>query len=233
MPHWKPNQRVEIRELAPGLHRISATAGRHGGRQIHSYFLEHPGGNVLFHGPDRVPFYKQHAGFFDERGGIGIQALTHHGDASKACAHVAKTWGAPLRVNRWDLDAARRASGLEIASGLENDAPLAPGVDGIHLPGHSVGFTAFRVAIEGRSYLVLGHAIRQLPAGSWGAGVNRLLVESGLRSLRKLRDLDVDFALPDRTRDRPPPLLFGKDERGRILDQVEAYLAKKHGLSGA
>ena len=233
MPHWKARDEVEIREIARRLFRISATTSLIKGvpNQIHSYFLVGVRGNVLFHGPDRVPFYKEQADFFESHGGIGLQVLTHEGDASKACAYVEKTWGAPVYVNEWDLTGARRKSGLPIPEGFKNGASLVPRVRGIHLPGHTVGFTGYRFAIDGVSYLIAGHAIRQLPGGGWGMAVHPLMVDAALGSLRTLRELDVDFLLPDVTRrEPPPPLAFGRRERAEVTERVLEYLAKKHEL---
>ena len=145
MAHWKPKDEIEIEAIASDLYRITGSSAL---RRLHAYFLVGVRGNVLFHGPDRAPFYKDHASFFDEHGGIGLQALTHGGDASKACAYVAETWGAPVWVNRWELLQARAGTGIAIEKGFENDEPLARGVDGIHLPGHAVGMTGFRCRLE-------------------------------------------------------------------------------------
>ena len=108
-------------------------------------------------------------------------------------------------------------------------------MEGIHLPGHSVGFTVFRFATGGHSYLVCGHAIGQTAgADGWASGVHPLMVETALRSLHVLRDLDVDYLLPDRTRREPePPLPFGPSERAPITEKVRAYLVKKHRLPPA
>ena len=233
MAHWKPRDAVAIDAIAPGLHRISARrASAHGA--LYAYFLERPDGNVLFHGPDRIPFYRQQAEFFDERGGIAVQALTHYGDAGPACAHVQKVWGAPVRVNEWDLDHARRATGLAIERGFANDAPLVPGVLGVHLPGHSVGFTGFRFAVAGSTYLVVGHGVRQLPSeGGWAIATGGPLIEVALRTLDKLAELEVDFLLPDSTRWGPaPPLAFGPAERAAIRESARAYLIKKRAQAG-
>lgn len=228
MARWKPRDAVAIDAIAPGLHRISARQASARGA-LHGYFLERPDGNVLFHGPDRVAFYREYAAFFDERGGIGVQALTHYGDAGPACAHVQKVWGAPVRVNQWDLERTRRASGLPILRGFENDASLVPGVDGIHLPGHSVGFTGFRLAVAGSTYLVLGHGIRQLPSeGGWAIATGGPLIDVALRTLDKLAELEVDLLLPDNTRWGPaPPLPFGPAERAAVRESARAYLIKK------
>ncbi len=102
-------------------------------------------------------------------------------------------------------------------------------------PGHSVGFTVFRFATGGHSYLVCGHAIGQTAgADGWASGVHPLMAETALRSLHVLRDLDVDYLLPDRTRRDPePPLPFGPSERAPITEKVRAYLVKKHRLPPA
>lgn len=105
-------------------------------------------------------------------------------------------------------------------------------MEGIHLPGHAVGFTVFRFATGGHSYLVCGHAVGQTAAeGGWAVGVHPLMVETALRSLDQLRDLVADFLLPDRTCHEPaPPLPFGPDERKAITDAAREYLRKKHRL---
>jgi hypothetical protein len=225
MAHWKPKDDIEIVEIASNLFRISADGRKH------VYFLVGVRGNVLFHGPDRIPFYKNYADFFDHHGGIGLQALTHAGDASKACAHVADVWGAPIWVNEWELAQARAETGISIEKGFANDEPLAPGVESIHLPGHAVGMTAFLCRLEQGAFLIAGHAIKPMPKRDrWSLHTSAPLVEVALRSLTRLRELDVDFLCPDLTHWGPPPLSFGPNERTAITATVAEYLAKKHSL---
>ncbi len=234
MAHWQARFPVEIRQLAECLYAISAsnlTAKGHRS-QLHSYFLVRSAGNLLFHGPDRVPLLKEHRSFFDRHGGIAQQVLTHGGDASRACRFVEQTWGAPVFVNRWELDEARARSGLAIPDGVPNDHPVGPDVEALHLPGHAVGFTAYRFALEGRRYLLFGHFTREMSPGSWGTFVPPALLDSGVRSLERVRALDVDLLLCDRTLgDRAPPLPFGPAERAAVVSSTLEYLSKKHEVS--
>ncbi len=225
-------ERVEFLEIARDLYRISVFLLNAKGLErppFHSYFLVGVRGNVLFDPFGDVRLFEEHAKFFDDLGGIGVQALNHEGDASEACAHVQKVWGAPVWVNEWDLEGARKKSGLAIERGFKNDEPLAPEVESVHLPGHSVGQTGYRVAIDGKSYLICGHAIRPMPTRDrWTIGAHPLMLETALRSMSRLRDLEVDFLLPDRTNwGLVPPLPFGPDERAAITDSVRAQLEKK------
>jgi hypothetical protein len=201
MGHWKSGDEVEIVAMAPDLFRISA---RRGTSQRHAYFLRGGRDNVLFHGPDLVPFYRTHAKFFDEHGGIGLQALTHGGDASKACAHVREVWGAPVWVNEWEIAEARVETGIEIEKGFANGEPLAPNN---------------------------GHVVKPMPTeGRWCQNAHTALVGPALDGLAQLRDLEVDFLCPDLTRwGVAPPLPFGPVERSAIVEDVRAYLERKHG----
>ncbi len=231
MAHWQARFPVAIRQLAECLYAISATIVTANGHrsQLHSYFLVRADGNLLFHGPDRVPLLKEHARFFDDRGGIAQQVLTHAGDASKACRFVEKTWGAPVVVNRWELDEARERSGLAISDGVPNDHPIGSDVESLHLPGHAPGFTAHRFALEGKRYLLFGHLTREMSPGSWGTYVAPPLLDAAIRSLERLRALDVDLLLPDRTLgDQEPPLPFGPAERAAVVSSTLEYLSKKH-----
>jgi glyoxylase-like metal-dependent hydrolase (beta-lactamase superfamily II) len=234
MAHWQARFPVEIRQLAECLYAISASnlSAKGHRSQLHSYFLVRSAGNLLFHGPDRVPLLKEHRSFFDRHGGIAQQVLTHGGDASRACRFVEQTWGAPVFVNRWELDEARARSGLAIPDGVPNDHPVGPDVEALHLPGHAVGFTAYRFALEGRRYLLFGHFTREMSPGSWGTYVPPALLDSGVRSLERLRALDVDLLLCDRTLgDRAPPLPFGPAERAAVVSSTLEYLSKKHEVS--
>ena len=230
MAHWQARSPIEIRTVAERLHVISATSATPKGHrsQRHAYFLVRDGGNLLFHGPDRVPFYREHRDFFDEHGGIARQVLTHAGDASRACAFVEKTWRAPIHVNQWELAEARQRSGSAIERGFPNDEPIGPDVEALHLPSHAVGFHCYRFELAGRRYLLCGHMMRQTPAG-WGAIVAPQLLEAGIRSFKSLRSLDVDILLPDRSQREPaPPLAFGPEERAACIQSTFQYLEKKH-----
>ncbi len=230
MPRWKAQDTVELVEIAAGLHRISGARGA-----LHAYFLQSESGNVLFCAPDRMPFFREHARFFDEHGGIDVQALTHHGDASRASAYVAKTWSAPVCINEWDRALAERESGLEIETGFANDSPLLPGVDGIHLPGHSAGFSGFRCVVGAKSYLIIGHGVRQLPThGGWAIATGGPLIDVALRTLDKRVDLEIDFLLVDNTRwGGEPPLLFDKNARLALRDSARSYLLQKRDREAA
>ena len=230
MSDW-PQGKLEFVAITSCLTRISVTRESKKGASspLHAYFLERPDGNVLFNGPDRVPFYREHAEFFEERGGIALQALTHAGDATKTCGFLQATFGAPVRIHEAELAAARFATGLDIEAGFKSDEPLVAGVHGIHLPGHAVGYTAFRFESEGATYLVCGHAVKQTGTNGWAVGVAPPMIPSALRSLELLRELEVDFLLPDYTnRDPAPPVPFDRAARDEVADRVRAYISKKH-----
>ena len=233
MAHWTARAPIEIREIAPQLHAISASfvspQGHHSHR--HAYFLVRESGNLLFHGPDRAPFYKEFRAFFDDHGGIGKQVLTHAGDASPACAYVEKSWGAPVYVNQWELDEVRRRAHMPIDTGFANAHSMGKGLEALHMPGHAVGFTCFRYEIDGRKYLISGHIINQT-SGGWASHFHPLLLEAGIRSLEALRNLDVDYLLPDKTQREPfPPLPFGPEDRAEVVERALQYLARKHRIA--
>ena len=87
--------------------------------------------------------------------------------------------------------------------------------------------TAFRCNLDEGVFLICGHAVMPMPTKDhWAMYTGG----PGLRSLARLRDLEVDFLCPDLTRwGTAPPLPFGTVERAAITRNVEAYLEAKHG----
>jgi len=231
MPHWLPKFPIETILLAKNLFRISTTFGQRLGhkQQMHSYYLIRPDGNILFHGPDQVSAYRSLQPFFEKHGGIAFQAMTHAGDACKDMAYVQETWGAPVYVSKNDLNHLMHKSKLSSAKTFVPGEPLFQGVGTIPIPGHTPGHTAFRFKIGEAYYLVTNHVFRQMPTpGKWGVGLHPLMLQTYMKTLRNIQNLETDFLLLDKTHQEPvPPIPFGPSERRAITENVCQTLAKK------
>lgn len=155
MAHWSNKVEVEFSTIAERLHILTSTEPRKGGgaSHKHAYFLECDTGNLLFHGPGRPGFFKEHREFFDDHGGIALQVMPHGDDASPACLFVEQTWGAPIFVSRWDVAQVQKRTRQPFEGGFENGAKPASEVDSFHLPGHTAGFHCFRWEGNSEKYL--------------------------------------------------------------------------------
>jgi glyoxylase-like metal-dependent hydrolase (beta-lactamase superfamily II) len=227
MPKWKGSEAFTFRELEPGLLSIEASGGVR--QRRHSYLLRLPSGNVLIHGPDAPAFYVEHRPFLEEHGGVAWQLLTHHDEASRGSVAAWKAWSAPVRVHHLDAaDVARKAPGVPIDQFSGSRASLGA-LEGIWLPGHSAGFTAFRWEGELGVYLFGGDLA--IPRGErWNAYGDR---DAYRRSLQMLVQLEVDFLLPNKSQESaPPPIPFGSAVREQAAEQINAALAARASARG-
>ena len=237
MAHWSSKVKVEFSTIADRLHILTSTEPRKGGgaSHKHTYFLECDTGNLLFHGPGRPGFFKEHREFFDEHGGIALQVMPHGDDASPACLFVEETWGAPIFVSRWDVAQVQKRTKQPFEGGFENGAKPASEVDSFHLPGHTAGFHCFRWEGNSEKYLFASHLIVPTTRRQrWKFALTPILKEVGLKSLKELRSIDVDFLLPNRSgtfdasiqsaRAYTPPIPFGPDVRSRAIDEALASI---------
>jgi glyoxylase-like metal-dependent hydrolase (beta-lactamase superfamily II) len=195
----------------------------------YAYFLVRSGGNCLFNGPDAARFYHRHRAFFDAYGGIALQVCTHAGDYSDATVLLEELWGTRTVLSRWDTPQIAERAGRTLEGFAEN-AGLGPDIGAIHTPGHTLGFHCFRWSGSQGHYLFASHAL--LPrARGWRFALHPLMRDAALRSLEKIRALDVDFLLPNALRGNgtapPVPHAFGKSERGQAVNQAIAEIGRK------
>ena len=229
MPRWKTDAPVEIRAVEENLYSIttSFTAGSHGRKQLHSYYLVHPEGRFLFDGPDRSDFYKQNHAFFVRHGGIDKQIMSHGADVSPASSYVEKTYRAPIYIHDADVEHAIRKRKGPITGSFSTPHSVARGLEALPLPGHTPGFTVFLWSGSKR-YLVSGDIIAE-DSGGWSAFISTNPHQIGADSLRRMMDVECDLLLPSETAgDRLPPIPFSRAERETILRAVLRRVAKKY-----
>jgi hypothetical protein len=230
MPRWKAEFPVAIAALEDNLFAITTTfsAGSQGIKHLHAYYLVLPDMRLLFHGPDRVDFYKQHAAFFAEHGGIDRQVMNHGADASPACTYVEKSYGAPIYIHADDVEHAIRKRKGPVSGSFSENHSLANDLDAIPLPGHTPGFTVFLWKTPGTRYLISGDIIYEDPQG-WTAFLGEGLHEIGARSLKRLGEIDCDVLLPNESAgENTPPIRFGTSERKAIVHDVVRRVARKY-----
>jgi glyoxylase-like metal-dependent hydrolase (beta-lactamase superfamily II) len=230
MPRWKSEFPVAITALEENLFAITTswTAGSHGVKHLHAYYLVLPDMRLLFHGPDRVDFYKQHHAFFSEHGGIDRQVMNHGADASPACTYVEKTYGAPIYIHDDDVDHAIRKRKGPVSGSFSKSHSVTTGLEAIPLPGHTPGFTVFLWRAPGTRYLIAGDIIFEDPQ-SWTAFLGEGLYQLGARSLQRLGEIECDVLLPNETAgENTPPIRFGESERRAILQDVLRRVSRKY-----
>ena len=232
MPRWKSEFPVTITALEEHLFAITTswTAGSHGVKHLHAYYLVLPDMRLLFHGPDRVDFYKQHAAFFSEHGGIDRQVMNHGADASPACTYVEKTYGAPIYIHDDDVEHAIRKRKGPVSGSFSERHSVTPDLEAIPLPGHTQGFTVFLWRAPGTRYLIGGDIISEDPQG-WTAFLGEGLQQVGARSLQRLGEIECEVLLPNETAgENTPPIRFGQSERKAIVQEVLRRVARKYSV---
>lgn len=230
MPRWKTDSPVAITSIDSNLFAITTTftAGSQGIKHLHAYYLVLPGMRLLFHGPDRVDFYKQHDAFFAEHGGIDRQIMNHGADVSPACTYVEKTYGAPIYIHDDDVDHAIRKRKGPVVGSFSTRHALTSGLEAIPLPGHTPGFTVFLWTTPSTRYLISGDIVHEDPQG-WTAFLGEGLQQTGARSLQRLGEIECDVLLPNETTgENTPPIRFGPSERKTIVQEVLRRVAKKY-----
>lgn len=102
----------------------------------HSYFVTHPGGNLLIDSPR---YAGELVDWFAEAGGIAHVLLSHQDDVADAGKYAGR-FGARVWIHRDDRAAAPYAS--DILEG-ELDRLIVPGVRAIPVPGHTRGSVVY------------------------------------------------------------------------------------------
>ena len=228
MPKWKSDYDVFVSEIEPALCAVTTQwEMAHGRKQLHAYILRLPNENLLFHGPDRVAVYKH---FADEFNGISRHILSHHADASPACQYVANTLGAKPYVHIDDaVNTAKRAK-IPVDGNFLDEHQVADGLKAIPLPGHSSGFTVYIWQGSRGRYLFGGDIIFTDPKG-WTAFFDHKPYEVGLNSLKRLRDLDVDYLLLNESLgDVVPPVPFARGQREQAVSEAIDRVCQKYKL---
>jgi glyoxylase-like metal-dependent hydrolase (beta-lactamase superfamily II) len=229
MASWKGSRHVDIVAVHPSLFAITANLNE--GKRPHSYLLLHDAGNLLFHGSDQVSFYKEHADFFARHGGIAKHVLTHGAEAFPACLYVERTLGAPVYLHNADVPYATKKAKAPIPASFHVRHRVYPHLEAIPMPGHSLGFTSYLWDSNPGRYVFAGDIFFRR-VGRWTAYVHPLLAEDGIKSLKALRALDVDFLLPNQSlADQPIPAPFDATRRGHLIDQVIHAVARKHRIT--
>lgn len=220
MAHWAKNFAIETRRINPRLDVLTAQSPT---RRWHCYRLSIGRQQFLLHPPDHKDVYTSYADFFAD---VDIHLITHKGDVKKPCVEFAKRTGVSLYAHEQE--------------DLPADAPVttfsephvvAQGLQALHFPGHTPGYTAYRWSYRGKNYLFGGHLIWPSRHG-WFAAASATDFRGSVKSIQALADLDCDFLLPEgcivRTdAPRHVPLPFGDAERRAAVDSAGRYLQQK------
>ena len=106
--------------------------------EIRAFLLQREGGNLLIY---RSAALEQDLETVNDLGGISLQYLNHHHEASPACDWVANTFGAPLHVHEDDAPATSKI--CEVGETFSERHKLGDDFEVIPIPGHTPGATAF------------------------------------------------------------------------------------------
>ena len=155
----------------------------------HSYFVTHPGGNLLIDSP-------RYAGelvtYFAEAGGIAHILLSHQDDVADA-GKYAEHFGARVWIHHDDRHAAPYAT--DLIEG-ESEREIAPGLVAIPVPGHTRGSVVY--LLEDR-VLFTGDSL------AWSVGEQDLVAfrdacwyswQAQTESLAKLAGYRFEWVLP-------------------------------------
>ena len=215
-----------VNQITEGLFCLadesSRTALRH-----YSYFLVHRAGNLLFHPLKKTSLLKRHEALFAEHDGVKLQVLTHDAEASSSCEWIHDRFGAGLYLHDSDAPQVKRKTKCPIAHTFPSGHRIYDGLDAIPLTGHTLGFTAYKLATPGITFLLTGDFLT--PAGEgWIANVYKLLLPVGIANLKALKDTSFDAVLPNISKGLGmPPFKLTASERIRAIDQAIAGLTKR------
>jgi glyoxylase-like metal-dependent hydrolase (beta-lactamase superfamily II) len=217
-----------VKKLAEGLFCI-VEKGSKTSRDHYSYFLVHSEGNLLFHPLKKSGLLKKQERLFAEHGGIKLQVLTHDAEASPSCEWINDRFGAAIYVHSSDFPRVTRKTRCPIAHAFSTGHQVVGGVDAIPLTGHTLGFTAYRVATPEVTFLITGDFLSP-NADGWVARVRKPLTPIGVANLRTLKNISFDALLPNMSKGAGmPPSVLSTAERDRAIDGAISRLAKKCG----
>lgn len=194
MAKWNPKAETTIQEIRPGLHIIANQSSKT--RIRVSYLLQRQNGNVLFHGPDRTEIYRQLEERLSSLNGVKHHLLTHAPEASSSMAALESSFGTVLHINEHEIPFAERVLSRLDVHPFSNDSTVLPGINSCWLPGHTPGFSAFRVTHNRVSYLIMGDIVSEVKSG-WKPRIQHALLKEGLESIEKLKTINAKYYLPN------------------------------------
>jgi glyoxylase-like metal-dependent hydrolase (beta-lactamase superfamily II) len=217
---------MEIKQISESLFGL-AESNLKTGLSHYSYFLQHAGGNVLFHPLKKTSELRKCEAFFTERGGIKLQLLTHDAEASASCDWIHQRFGAGLYFHSADTPHLVRKTSCPIAHAFSGSHQISDGFEAIALTGHTLGFTAYRLNTAQAVFLFIGDFL--VPKnGVWTANVYKLLLPVGIANLAVVKNLEFDFLLPNESKGTErPPFRLASPEREAAIDNAIANLMRK------
>jgi glyoxylase-like metal-dependent hydrolase (beta-lactamase superfamily II) len=195
-------------------------------RKHYSYFLIHPEGNILFHPLKGASALKRHEALFAKHGGIGLQLLTHGAEASASCEWIHHRFGAGLYFHTADAPRVARKTRCAVAHAFSSGHRVVDGLDAIPLPGHTPGFTAYKLSTSKATFLFAGDFL--MPADDeWTVRVSKPLMQVGIANLNALKKISFTAVLPNMSKGAAtPPFNLSETERRCAIDSAIAGLTK-------
>jgi glyoxylase-like metal-dependent hydrolase (beta-lactamase superfamily II) len=206
-------------QIAPGLFCFTESGPKNQLRH-YSYFLIRPEGNLLFHPLKKTSVLRRYEDWFSEQGGVDIQVLTHGAEASRSCDWIYKRFGAGLHFHVSDTSQVARKTSCPVARAFSSGHQVGSEVIALPLSGHTLGFTAYKIKVPKRTFLVTGDFL--MPTGSaWIARVRKGLMSAGIANLNAMKAIDFDAVLPNMSKGpSTPPFALSLKERIRAIDEA-------------
>ena len=195
--------------------------------EIRAFLLQREGGNLLVY---RSAALEQDVETVNSLGGISLQYLNHHHEASPACDWVANTFGAPLHVH--EDDAAAAAEICNVDATFSERHKLDEDFEVIPIPGHTGGATAFLWDSGQHRVLFTGDTIF-FGRSNWRAAVLDGVSDRDryIESLELIRSLDFDLVVPGIAPAGRPYYSF--TDRAEATQQIDEILERvRRGESG-
>ena len=158
--------------------------------QTAAYLLLNPAGNTLFYSSKYI---EDHFDFIAEKGGMSFQMLNHRDEASPYSDKVLEKFNAPLICHHLEKEAVAKQSqvGKTISGG-----EIFGDIKAIHTPGHCPGSTCFLVNQEDGNHILFSGDTFYPCNGQWRVTIWKKNQEEMIRSLKKLRELEVSLVVP-------------------------------------
>ncbi|MYF24476.1 MAG: MBL fold metallo-hydrolase [Nitrospira sp. SB0678_bin_10] len=190
----------------------------------HAYFLQRPGGNVLFYNTGNDGDLEKIAGL----GGIRFQLLSHRDESGPSLNHIKDRFGSKLCCSV--LEAAIIGKDAQVDVTFQAEDHHLGDIDIIHTPGHTAGSMCFFYKSPyGKSYLFTGDTIFQ-SNGKWAtlafpqAGGSKVSLAD---SLLRLRDLNPDVVMSSAFVGDVSVVEVSDDEWAQAIDDNVSRLRNK------
>lgn len=164
--------------------------------KVSAYLLVRPKGNLLLYSSKYIEDYYD---FIQVKGGLEATLISHEHEASKFVNKVANQFNVAFYSPEKEKQTISKK--CDVDKTFNGDEQLWDDFKVISTPGHSPGSSCFLwTAPDGKNILFTGDNLYPTTEDSWDAfALNRNDIPEIVDSLKKMKELHVDFVVPTGT----------------------------------